>query len=356
MTNALSLYLDGLRFAAAFMVFLSHYSVQRISGGLFWEVAPYGRTAVLVFFVLSGFIIAWVSETRERSLEDYAVSRAARLYSVIIPAFIVTAALDYVGETINPQFYGAVWSDNTAHSALGFVLSAIFLGHSWTLEMFPGLNIPFWSLNYEAWYYILFAAGTFLRGKRRFAALGMAALLAGPKILVLLPVWLSGVAAWRWRARLPRRLAGVVVVVSLTGFIVLELLGGQRLFQHSRTRWLPSDCTGYDYLIGALVALLILGLTNANLRMPSLRFERAIRWLAGTTFGLYLLHFPLLNFFGTVFPRPTNGAIHRILVFVFALGTALALARLAEPRKTALKRCLRAGLAILRDTPSAVAL
>ena len=46
MTNALSLYLDALRFAAAFTVFLSHYSTGRISGGLLWQFSDYGRAAV----------------------------------------------------------------------------------------------------------------------------------------------------------------------------------------------------------------------------------------------------------------------------------------------------------------------
>jgi peptidoglycan/LPS O-acetylase OafA/YrhL len=81
MTKALSLYLDGLRFVAAFTVFLAHYSIQRISGGFFWPSFAYGHTAVLVFFVLSGFVIAWVTETREHGLEDYVLSRAARLAS-----------------------------------------------------------------------------------------------------------------------------------------------------------------------------------------------------------------------------------------------------------------------------------
>ena len=87
MTTALSLYLDALRFGAALTVFVSHYSTGRISGGLFWQLEYYGRAAVLMFFVLSGFVIAWVSETRERTLEEYGLSRFARLYSVIIPAF-----------------------------------------------------------------------------------------------------------------------------------------------------------------------------------------------------------------------------------------------------------------------------
>jgi hypothetical protein len=35
MTNALSLYLDALRFGAAFVVFLSHYA--KFTRGMFWQ-------------------------------------------------------------------------------------------------------------------------------------------------------------------------------------------------------------------------------------------------------------------------------------------------------------------------------
>src|SRR4051812_44741075 len=99
MNPALSLYLDVLRFGAAFMVFISHYSDRRLSGGLFWQIGGYGRTSVLVFFVLSGFVIAWVSQDKEANLKEYAISRISRLYSVIIPAFILTAILDPIGAT-----------------------------------------------------------------------------------------------------------------------------------------------------------------------------------------------------------------------------------------------------------------
>ena len=291
MTKTLSLYLDGLGLGAALTVFVSHYAVSRISGGLFWQVSAYGRIAVLVFFVLSGFIIAWVIETRERSLEDYALSRAARLYSVIIPAFVITAALDYFGQASDPKLYGLIWSRSGEHPILGFALSAVFLGQSWAVDTLPSLNVPFWSLNYEAWYYVLFGASMFLQGPYRIAALSVAALLAGPKILALLPVWLMGVAAWRWRDALPRQFGGSLAVISLTAFIVFEAFGGRRLFPNPSYGWLPPDCTGYDFVIGTLAALFILDLVNAPLPMPGLRFEQAIRWLAGASFGLYLLHF-----------------------------------------------------------------
>ena len=330
MTNALSFYLDALRFGAALTVFVSHYATGRISGGLFWQFDG-GRTAVLVFFVLSGFVIAWVSDTRERTLEEYGLSRVARLYSVIIPAFVLTAALDSVGKAIDPRLYSPEWGHIMAHPVIDYALSAVFLGESWTIRVLPGFNVPYWSLNYEAWYYVLFAAAIFLRGRPRIAVVIMTALLAGPRVLFLLPVWLMGIAAWRWRAELPQRLGRPLVLVCLAGFIALETVGGQQLFWHPSSGWLPPDFSADDFVVGALVALFIVGLANMTLRMPGRRLERLVRGLAGTSFGLYLLHYPLLNFFGTVVPGPPDAALHRVLVFGLALGGAIGLASLTWP-------------------------
>jgi peptidoglycan/LPS O-acetylase OafA/YrhL len=49
MKQALSLYLEALRFAAALTAFVSHYAGGPFSGGLFLQVMPYGRIAVIVF-------------------------------------------------------------------------------------------------------------------------------------------------------------------------------------------------------------------------------------------------------------------------------------------------------------------
>jgi peptidoglycan/LPS O-acetylase OafA/YrhL len=352
MTNTLSLYLDALRFGAAFTVFLSHYADARYSGGLFWQMQAYGHTAVLVFFVLSGFVIAWVTEERERTLEEYALSRFARLYSVIVPAFIVTAVLDHIAMAIDPSLYGPDFLPQMGRGPLeaflGYAVSAVFLGASWTLAMPPGSNFPFETLDYEAWYYVLFGLATFLPGRRRIVALVAAAVLAGPKILVLLPVWLMGMSAWRWRSVLPARLGVPLAFGAVAGFIAIEALGGQELFAQAATRWLPSQFSAYDYVVGGLVALFIIGLANASLPMPGAAVQRLIRLLAGTTFGLYLLHFPLLNFFGTVIPGPADGVRYRILLFGLTLGVAIAFSHVIEQQKGPLKRALRSGLDAVR--------
>jgi peptidoglycan/LPS O-acetylase OafA/YrhL len=348
MTPALSIYLDALRFGAAFTVLVSHYAAGRYSGGLFWQVMPYGRIAVLVFFVLSGFVIAWVTETREVNLEDYGLSRVARLYSVILPAFIVTAALDQIAMAIDPRLYGPQWARGPVHTLLGFMLSAVFLGASWTLSAQPGSNVPYWSLNYEAWYYVLFAGAAFLQGRSRMTAIAGAALLAGPKILLLFPVWLMGVGAWRWRTVVRPELGAPLALAAVAGFITLQALGGRQLFKELGTRWVPPFFSGHDYVVGALVALLIMGLANARLPMPGAAIQRLIRLLAGTSFGLYLLHYPLLNFLGTVIPGPADRTLHRILVFGLTLGGSIALAHLIERQKGILKRTLRSGLDTVR--------
>jgi peptidoglycan/LPS O-acetylase OafA/YrhL len=227
----------------------------------------------------------------------------------------------------------------------------VFLGESWPIRVLPGFNVPYWSLNYEAWYYVLFAAVVFLRGPPRIAAVIVAALLAGPRILLLLPVWLMGVAAWRWRAELPRQLGLPLLAGCLAGFITLEAFGGQQLFWRPNSGWVPSGWSAYDFVLGALVAFFIVGFANVRLPMPPARFERLVRGLAGTSFGLYLLHYPLLSFFGTVVPGPPDGALHRVLVFGLALGAAVGLASLIEPRKATLKRQLRSALHLLLGKP-----
>ena len=350
MTNGLSFYLDALRVLAVFAVFLSHSG--RVSGGMFWQVQPYGHAAVLVFFVLSGFVIAWVTETREQTAEEYTLSRIARLYSVVAPAVILTALLDTIGMAIDPHLYAPESIVRMNHGplnvVLGYALGLVFLGQNWTLEMFPGSNIAFWLINYGAWCYIFFGLAVFLQGRRRIVALVTAALLAGPRILLLFPVWLMGSAVWRWRAVLPRQLGAPVALGAVAVFIGIHALGGEQLFHRANSPWLPPGFSPYDYIVGVVIALLFLGLANAWLPTPGAAVERPIRFLAGTAFGLYLLHQPLLNFFGTIIPGPPGRPMHGLPVIGISLVLAIVFARVIEPQKGPLKRALRSGLDRLR--------
>jgi len=62
------------------MVLMSHFCRPDISSGL-PDLAAAGHLAVSVFFVLSGFVIHYVSLSRESTVKQYFIDRPSRIYS-----------------------------------------------------------------------------------------------------------------------------------------------------------------------------------------------------------------------------------------------------------------------------------
>ena len=81
--------------------------------------------------------------------------------------------------------------------------AALFLSHAWFLQGTLLSNVPYWSVPFEFWYYAIFGAWVFGRGKWRWLLAGGAALVAGPVILLYLPIWLMGVLAYHLGQRRP---------------------------------------------------------------------------------------------------------------------------------------------------------
>ncbi len=209
MQRTTSVYLDLLRFLAAAVVFAGHAYPQRLTGGVpaLWRFWGFGNDAVMVFFVLSGFVIAYVADQKERTLKSYSISRFARLYSVAVPAIVLTVVADAIGSRLAPVLYSAHWFA-TDNPSWRIAANLLFVNELWFTSVRPFSNVPFWSLGYEFWYYAIFAVAMYLGSWQRLVALVMIALVVGPKILLLLPVWLLGVWAYHCTGRrrsCPRR-------------------------------------------------------------------------------------------------------------------------------------------------------
>ena len=189
---ALSAYLDCLRFIAAFAVLLGHMDQDGLS--MAWmPLSRYSHDAVVIFFVLSGFIIYYSTTTRTHNWREYVVMRLSRIYSVALPAVLACISLALV-LTSQPDFDPTRYSNYSPVSVWHTVSSLLFLNQSWLNEADLALNNPYWSLCYEVWFYVLFGAWYFTKGRRRIALVAIAALIAGPSILLLMPIWLMG--AW----------------------------------------------------------------------------------------------------------------------------------------------------------------
>ena len=195
-----SVYLDLTRFLATVMVVLAHFDYfGAIPKGAWGVAAEMGREAVIVFFVLSGFVIASTVAQWRPSARGYAVARLSRLYSVALPVLLLGLACAFAVRAFTGQLPPQGYALDKLYVYLPFHL--LFLGQHWTLSEVPPYMEPYWSLNYEAWCYLLFGLACYLRGHRRIVMTGLALALMSYKLWLLLPVWLAG--AWKPRCAWP---------------------------------------------------------------------------------------------------------------------------------------------------------
>jgi peptidoglycan/LPS O-acetylase OafA/YrhL len=338
MRRETSLYLDLLRFVAALAVCLGHISGQRLMGGLLWQFGPYGPEAVTVFFVLSGYVISFVVTSREGSLHDYAVARLARIYSVAFPALLLTFALDAIGRSVNAGAYVPDWGYSSDGRIGQFFAGLFFVHRLWMWEIPQGSNLPYWSLGFEIWYYIIFGCFFFLTGTRRWVVTSAMCAIAGPQILAMFPLWLLGVGAHRLTQRnlLGPAGSGGLATISLALWIGYEV---------AAWRWGRPEIGGFrpeliqDYVIGVLFSINLVGVAGCTgLVRPLMSIERPIRWLAGMTFTLYLFHLPVAQFITAVTPGSPAGWPHRIAVMSGTAMAVVVIAAFTERRKTIWRR------------------
>lgn len=355
MNEATSIYLDLVRFLAAFTVFVVHANYDRLTGGLplLWRLADHGNDAVMVFFVLSGFVIAYVADTKEKTPKQYYIARLARLYSVAAPALLLTVLLDFSGARIAPAVYDGWWfaSDGPAWR---FFASFFFIHELWFTSLRPFTNGPYWSLGYEFWYYVLFGLTLYLKAPQRYFALAAGCVLVGPKILLLFPIWLLGV--WVYATIKTRKLsegAGWCMFLGSAAIWFLYRYTEQpaALLQWTEGRFgrgITYDVLGFSkefissYVIGALVATHFIGLAAVSHRFAALLelCRLPIRYLAGYTFALYLFHYPLLQFFSALAQDLPEGALRTLSIVAGTLLSIWALGTLTERKKADLKRAL----------------
>ena len=111
MSPLFSLYLDALRFGAALIVLLSHFAYPRFTRGDYIAIREFnlGSDAVVFFFVLSGLVIAYTADSKDRSAGRFAFNRLTRLYSVVLPAILLTVLFDWAGRSLDPSAYRGFW-------------------------------------------------------------------------------------------------------------------------------------------------------------------------------------------------------------------------------------------------------
>ncbi|MGD9614813.1 MAG: acyltransferase family protein [Alphaproteobacteria bacterium] len=340
MERSLSAFLDLTRILAALTVFLAHLSEARVGDEISDGFARQAHSAVIVFFVLSGFVIAWAAE-RDGSPRDYILNRAARIYSVALPALAVTWAIDNFLIQYHPGTISAVYQHEAIWKYLPLFLT--FSTDFWFLSEDALSNLPYWSLCYEVWYYVVFGALVFARGYWRWIIVTAALLMMGPRLWLLWPIWLAGACLHR----LPPLSVGrsrFLLLLSLSGLIALKAIGIEHVlndfvdrltggFASSHLRY--SQFFAGDYLVALTIVGAIHAARGADLAFLA-RLRRPIAAAASITFSMYLVHFPLFLFFGALFPRQV------LVIGLLSLGVIILFGLTFERNKMLLRRVFAA--------------
>jgi Predicted acyltransferases len=310
-----SLWLDLVRGLAAQAVLIGHALA-------FLEIYPAPRDVhpllvqnggVVVFFVLSGFLISYtVFKKRRRAeytLATYIWDRFCRIGTAYLPALVFIAVLDGV--------YMKTFGVARYQFANAFDLTTL-LGNVVMLQDHPIWNLyrdrlagaptstitsfgsgrPLWTVAIEWWLYMFYGIAVFWAagagGALRRLPL-LCALLVVPLYNIggrgngLTMVWYFGVCILLLR---DTKLGSLrpEVALAVVGTVVLAIVQRSRVVEREM----------YDPVLGSLFAAVILfaliALRSVR-RLPAGLPARGIRFMADYSFSLYLVHYSVLLFF-----------------------------------------------------------
>lgn len=293
MKNTTSSFLDALRVASALIVFASHCA-QHWDDSVSAVLRPYAHHAVVAFFVISGYVIAFATMGRPHATgRQYAVARISRLYSVVIPAIGLTVLLQIVGTAMNADAYREV---SRGFDGLRYILCTVFMQSSWFLSASPPTNGPFWSLSYEAWYYAAFGVWFFTPSRAlKIALLCLVLLIAGPNIMLLAPAWLLGVFVYACSTKASKVNPKALVLIGLLQISIVHAFISDQPFSMGVKPLYFSAAFLTDWLVAIGFAAIIAGVDRLDLKVSD-EHARKLRKLGDLTFPVYLIHFPILFF------------------------------------------------------------
>jgi peptidoglycan/LPS O-acetylase OafA/YrhL len=299
--------LDHLRWLSASAVALSHVRNHlmvdfadikdpSLFAKAFYFFTGYGHIAVVVFFVISGFLVGGnllkTASSPQFYIEwsDFIVDRISRIFIVLWPALVLSALVLGFTELVAPSvpFAASVhWDSSWAEPIKSDLDATKWLYCALLINEIVGKTIlldnPLWSLSYEWAYYMLSLSlllifrRVYTKGSRIFIVYTCALLLL---VALNKPIVLWGGVVWS---------AGLLARVVLNrGYIKGRLVFAGSLAIAVATlavaRVRPVD----DLVVGVSVALLL-----AHSRWRTWGAARRLgHTLAGFSYSLYVTHCP----------------------------------------------------------------
>ena len=300
-------WLDLFRFLAALSVLLTHVrgflfldyaslssQSQNLWVKVFFACTRLGTESVIVFFVLSGFLVGGKSIIRLKEgtfkPKEYLLDRFVRVFVPLIPALFLTISVLFFTN-----------SEIKYLDVMGNVLSfqGIFV------SPLSG-NAPLWSLSYEVWFYLLvYFLSLFILKKRKvsYFLLFIIALSIFTKLnYIYLFCWLIGALVFTFSLKSwNTKLFIFSLATMLLGVVTLQLTSNSIYFSNNLFISILSLKNLAPIVLSLGFSLLISNVINIE---PKNFFFKGLNKLgilmAPFSYTLYLTHYPLLTIFKKV--------------------------------------------------------
>lgn len=265
-----------------------------------------GHEAVLIFFVMSGFLVGGKASERTIAgtfnVKDYSIDRAVRIMLPLIGALLLLIIVNFI-----------IGIENNYFELLGnlFSLQGILV---------ESAGSPLWSLSYEVWFYILFGALCYFFIKKNVISLIVLIIsfIVFTKLnYIYLILWLIGVVTYHYT---PKKISKSRALVY--GFLTIAFLLGMQLTSTSRaidlsfiTPFLNRDIMHILFALSFSLLLVqiihIIPQKTILVKINNLGFKLAL-----FSYTLYLTHFiiiGLLKYIG--FPKSQSINSTSILLY-----------------------------------------
>lgn len=357
LNQAQSAYLDFLRGLAAILVLLGHGSILFLNGGLFYKT-HIQNGAVLVFFLLSGFLITYTVIRRyddpSYTFKEFFIDRFSRIFSAFIPALLFVTVLDLYTSTIPfdwTVFNAASSTESTPAGWMSGINTGLtiqnWIGNLLMLQDFPlfqiarlagvpdnvwfvrtfGSSTPFWTISIEWWIYMTFGMLVVIRLRNKkpfkfwqFILFGLVAIepayfLIGGTDQCLSLLWITGMAAaialynvntltakFGWTFGSKKFMHGALFI-AFCGF-VFALGRLASLWIDAKKMGIGASIEFSELQFCIFLALTIFAFVFALASIKSIPnfFSKCAAFIANYSFSLYLTHASVLTFLYIRFP------------------------------------------------------
>lgn len=299
--------LDGIRGLTALYVMIHHARLaltQSYQNGLgshpekyllcdqlmVYGFSPFkfGHEAVIIFFVLSGFVIHLKQSNKNYNWENFKVltylkKRGIRIYPTLMVSFLLCIILDYFTLLVTSLSFQDIFS-KYSYSNFLFNLFLIPDAPIW------GYNFPVWSLKHEWFFYILYPGLLWLSKKH----------VSFP-ILVVIIMFASFIIG----IRIPYLGSAAYTLMVWSLGCVLAFIYKNTM----QTKWVPyllflsliypfiHKSNPFSDLIFGLIVMGFLAVIIIHKQNFVNSFLIRFAWLGTFSYSIYLLHSPFLNFY-----------------------------------------------------------